>query len=142
MQNYPAIAAVCALFISSTACDLSVDPSPGMVETIGVVLENSIVTPDTVSRGAPFVVQFVTGGDFCFRWGGHKVQQSGSSVDIEPRMFINVESLCDIGNAFTHRVTLAQDQPGALTVVIRSLSDWPGASPVDTITFERTIIIR
>ena len=41
---------VCAVLATVTACDLSVGPTPGMVETIGVVLENRIVVPDTVTR--------------------------------------------------------------------------------------------
>lgn len=137
------IGAACALFMSSAACDLSTGPTPGMVETIGVVLENSIVVPDTVSSGTPFIVQFVTGGYFCFEWGGQNVKQTATSVDIEPRMFINLtDPICDFGNAFTHRVTLQYDQPGPVTVIIRSLSGSPRAAPVDTLTFERTMIVR
>src|SRR5687767_4787855 len=103
MTKYVGIGAACALLLFSVACDLSVGPAPGMEEMIGVVIENSILIPDTVSRGVPFVVQFGTGGYFCFRWGGHKVQQSATSVTIEPRMFINLKDpLCDLGNGFTH----------------------------------------
>lgn len=143
MIKHLAIGAACALLMSSAACDLSTGPAPGMVETIGAVLENSIVVPDTVISGTPFVVQFVTGGYFCFEWGGQNVKQTATSVDIEPRMFINLtDPLCELGNAFTHRVTLKYDQPGTVTVIIRSLSGWPGAPPVDTLAFERTVIVR
>jgi hypothetical protein len=143
MTNTLTIAATCALLVFNAACDLSVDPPPGMVETISVVHENSILAPDSVTRGIPFVVQFSTGGYFCFRWAGHLVKQTATSVEIEPRMLINLtDPLCDLGNGFTHRVTLQHDRVGPLTVIIRSLSKWPGAPPVDTLAFERTIIVR
>ena len=143
MTNCRAIVAACTILHSSAACDLSVGPTPGMVETIGVVFENSIVVPDTVMRGSSFLVQFASGGDFCFKWGGHEVLQSATSIVIEPRMFINLkDSLCEIGNGFTHRVTAVFDQPGLATVIIRSLSNWPGAPPVDTLSFERTVVVR
>ena len=134
---------VCAVLATVTACDLSVGPTPGMVETIGVVLENRIVVPDTVTRGTPFVVQFITGGYFCFRYGGQKVSQSAMSAIIEPRMFINLtDSLCELGNSYTHHVTLRFDQAGPGIVVIRSLSAWPGRPPVDTVEFARSVVVR
>jgi hypothetical protein len=136
------------LALGTTACDLSVAPAPGLTEIIAVVHEHTIVVPDTAVAGVAFNVDFATGGDGCFWFRGTKVRQTATHAEIEPRALVQTFALgefvsaCELGSGFVHRASLRYDTPGWVTIHIRSLRAWSRTAPLDTVIFERTVVIR
>jgi hypothetical protein len=128
------------------ACDMSVDPNRGWLEVTGNMEEGQGITiPLEATAGAPFDVEFNTGGTdaACYRPTRPRIMQTATRADIEPRVFINVNDgvVCDdIYIPYTHRATLRFDQPGVATVVIKGLRGSVRAR--DTLIFERTVLIR
>jgi hypothetical protein len=141
--------AVFALSALVGGCDLSVDPNKGWRETLGhmdFINGAAVSLPQTASAGTPFEVSFNTDGNSCVRGGPTViVGQTADRVVIEPRDLVPTPpplSCNDIYISFQHRVMVRFDSPGTSTVVIRALGQRTHWDPVDTLTVERTVMIR
>jgi hypothetical protein len=120
----------------------------GFRETLDVISEDdepSIRVPESALVGLPFKVQFATQTDGCTRPAATKLMLSASRAVIEPRIYIAEpppENCNDIGGYRQHAVQLRFDQVGPATVVIRGVRRGSLLNSLDTVTFERTVMMR
>lgn len=136
-KKVPRATAVCILGFGLAACVGLFGPRWG--SRIGIIVDGSIVVPDTASVGANFVVTFTTSGGGCTKAGWTETRLLDSlTAEIRPYDYYQIDpSACTANLAhFPHAAPVQFGRSG--TAAVRVI----GAYNDSTITTTRTVIVR
>jgi hypothetical protein len=143
----PRLTAVCLTI--AAACDLSVDVNRGWRETMGYITDDdgpAVSVPDSALVGIPFKIEFMRPTGPCSREAPTNVVLTANRANVEPRIMVPhpPPQTCNSGpgGVSTVPVMIRFDQPGPATVAIRAIWTGRGSASGDTVTIERTVIMR